>query len=53
MSGQQPRAVPFLREKTGETVETLGVGGEIISMPVPCRVRAGDVLRGQVRNHLR
>ena len=47
------RAVPFLREKTGETVDTLGVGGEIIAMPVDCRVRVGDILRGEVRNHRR
>ena len=46
-------AVPFLREKTGETVTTLGVGGEIIAMQLPCRVREGDILRGQVRNHRR
>ena len=46
-------APPFLREKTGETVETLGVGGETIAMALPCRVQAGDILRGQVRNHRR
>ena len=46
-------ARPFLREKTGETLETLGVGGEIIAMPVEHAVRAGDVLRGEVRNHRR
>ena len=44
-------AVPFLREKTGETVDTLGVAGEIIRMPVSHAVRAGDLLRGPVRNH--
>ena len=44
-------AVPFLREKTGETIDTLGVAGEIIAMPLPCAVRAGDLLRGPVRNH--
>ncbi|MGN0754279.1 MAG: U32 family peptidase [Aristaeellaceae bacterium] len=47
------KAVPFLREKTGETVETLGVGGEIIAMQVGWDVRAGDLLRGEVRNHRR
>ena len=47
------QAVPFLREKTGETVDTLGVGGEIIAMQVGCDVRAGDILRGEVRNHRR
>jgi len=46
-------AQPFLREKTGETVETLGIGGEIIAMALPCYVRAGDILRGEVRNHRR
>ena len=44
-------AVPFLREKTGETVDTLGVAGESIRMPVGHAVRAGDLLRGPVRNH--
>ena len=44
------QAVPFLREKTGEKLDTLGVGGEIIRMDVP-GARAGDMLRGQVRNH--
>ena len=47
------KAVPFLREKTGETVETLGVGGEIIAMQVEHDVQAGDLLRGEVRNHRR
>ena len=32
---------------------SLGIGGEIIAMSVPCRVRAGDILRGEVRNHRR
>ena len=47
------KAVPFLREKTGETVDTLGIGGEIIAMQVDCDVHAGDILRGEVRNHRR
>ncbi len=47
------KAVPFIREKTGETVDTLGIGGEIIAMQVDCDVRAGDILRGEVRNHRR
>ena len=47
------KAVPFIREKTGEMVETLGVGGEIIAMQVDCDVQAGDILRGEVRNHRR
>ena len=44
-------AALFLREKTGETLDTLGVAGEFIRMPVDCRVQAGDLLRGPVRNH--
>jgi len=47
------KAVPFLREKTGEIVDTLGVGGEIIAMQVACDVHVGDILRGEVRNHRR
>ncbi len=47
------KAVPFLREKTGETVDTLGVGGEVIAMTVDAPVHAGDILRGEVRNHRR
>jgi len=47
------KAVPFLREKTGVMVDTLGVGGEIIAMQVNCDVCEGDILRGQVRNHRR
>ena len=43
-------AEPFLREKTGEIVDTLGVGGEIIRIRVP-GAQAGDMLRGEVRNH--
>ena len=46
-------ARPFLREKTGEMVDTLGVGGEIIAMQVDWDVHAGDILRGEVRNHRR
>ena len=47
----QVTAVPFLREKTGEVLDTLGVAGEIIAMPLGVKVTAGDMLRGQVRNH--
>ena len=47
---QTIQAAPFLREKTGETVETLGVGGEIIRMRLP-EAHTGDMLRGEVRNH--
>lgn len=50
---KQIKAVPFLREKTGEVVDTLGVGGEIIAMQLDCDVRTGDILRGEVRNHRR
>lgn len=41
----------FLREKTGERVDTLGVGGEYVRLVVPCAVTPGDILRGPVRNH--
>lgn len=44
------KAAPFLREKTGEMLDTLGVAGEIIRMPLP-GCSAGDMLRGPVRNH--
>ena len=43
-------ASPILREKTGETVETLGIAGETILMDLP-EAQAGDFLRGPVRNH--
>ena len=43
-------AKPFVREKTGETLDTLGVAGEIIRMELPGS-RCGDMLRGPVRNH--
>lgn len=46
-------AVPFIREKTGEILDTLGLAGEIIRMPLPVGVTEGDMLRGQVRNHRR
>ena len=44
------RAKPFVREETGETMDTLGVAGETIRMELPGCVR-GDMLRGPVRNH--
>ncbi len=44
------QAKPFIREKTGETLDTLGVAGEIIRMELPGS-RRGDMLRGPVRNH--
>ena len=47
----QVEAVPFLREKTGERLDTLGIAGEIIRMKLPVHVQAGDMLRGPVRNH--
>ena len=50
---KEVKATPFLREKTGEVVDTLGVGGEIIAMQVEHDVHAGDILRGEVRNHRR
>ena len=47
------QAVPFVREATGETLDTYGVAGEIITMPLPIAVTAGDMIRGEVRNHRR
>ena len=44
------QAKPFVREKTGEILETLGVAGEVIRMELPDS-RCGDMLRGPVRNH--
>lgn len=44
-------AQPFLREKTGETLTTLGVAGEFIRMTLPFAVQEGDLVRGRVRNH--
>ncbi len=44
-------ARPFVREKTGETVETLGIAGEMIQLPLPPQAQAGDFVRGPVRNH--
>ena len=44
------QAKPFVREKTGETLETLGVAGEVIRMELPGSL-CGDMLRGPVRNH--
>ena len=44
-------AVPFVREKTGETLDTFGVAGEIIRMPLPVSAAEGDIVRGEVRNH--
>ena len=44
------RAESFTREKTGETLTTLGVAGEILRLRLP-RCEAGDLIRGPVRNH--
>lgn len=44
-------ATAFLREKTGETLDTLGVAGEYIRMELPIDVAEGDLIRGEVRNH--
>ena len=50
-AGVRPvRAKPFIREKTGETLETLGIAGETIRMELPGS-SCGDMLRGPVRNH--
>ncbi|MBP3452631.1 MAG: U32 family peptidase [Clostridia bacterium] len=47
----QVEATAFLREKTGETLDTLGVAGEYIRMILPIAVEEGDLIRGEVRNH--
>ncbi len=44
------KAKLFIQEKTGETLDTLGVAGETIRMELPGS-RPGDMLRGPVRNH--
>ena len=44
------KAVPFIREKTGETLDTLGIAGETVRMELPGS-SPGDMLRGPVRNH--
>lgn len=44
-------ATAFLREKTRETLDTLGVAGEYIRMTLPIAVEEGDLIRGEVRNH--
>lgn len=44
-------ATPFVREKTGETLDTLGIAGETVRMALPENCAKGDMLRGQVRNH--
>ena len=49
---QRVTAAPFVREKTGETADTLGVAGEMIRMRLP-GCAAGDILHGPVRNHRR
>lgn len=41
----------FRREKTGETLDTLGVAGEVVAMRLPVAAAEGDLLRGPVRNH--
>ena len=40
----------FIREKTGEELDTLGIAGETILMDLPACL-PGDLLRGPVRNH--
>ena len=44
-------ATAFLREKTGEMLDTLGIAGEMIRMTLPIDVDEGDLIRGEVRNH--
>ena len=45
------KATAFIREKTGEITETLGIAGETIRMKMPEGTAVGDMLRGPVRNH--
>lgn len=45
------RAESFVREKTGERLDTLGIAGEIIRIRLPAGASKGDMLRGPVRNH--
>ena len=53
-AGTVPFEAPaFELPRTGETLETHGVANDIIRMRLPCRVLAGDMLRGPVRNHSR
>jgi putative protease len=47
---REVKATSFLREKTGEVLDTFGVAGEMIRMAIP-GAGAGDMLRGPVRNH--
>lgn len=47
----QVEATAFLREKTGEMLDTLGIAGEMIRMTLPIDVDEGDLIRGEVRNH--
>lgn len=44
-------AESFVRVKTGETLNTLGIAGEEIRMTLPEGAGTGDMLRGPVRNH--
>lgn len=44
-------ATAFLREKTGEMLDTLGIAGEMIRMTLPIDMEEGDLIRGEVRNH--
>ena len=44
-------APDFLLPRTGERLDTHGIAGDVIRMALPCAVRAGDMVRGPVRNH--
>ncbi|MBQ9324695.1 MAG: U32 family peptidase [Clostridia bacterium] len=47
-----PLEAPSMRrEKTGEILDTFGVGGEVVSLQLPVDAHAWDMLRGPVRNH--
>ena len=45
------KASTIHRMRTGEQLDTFGIGGEEISLQAPCEVQRGDMLRGVVRNH--
>ena len=46
-------APEFVLEKTGETLATHGVAGDVILISFPFEVGEGDLLRGPVRNHVK
>lgn len=43
----------FIRKDTGEELDTYGVAGTLLEMRFPFPVEAGDLIRGETRNHRR